>query len=186
MSLTFEDVKRAVKEALAEAGGGSDIGTDPIIEQPYMREDGAVFVPELAAMKRKFQASDDKQATFFAQYIPEFVFSDEFLTNKQFELNAEQYTNISYNTNRARMTGGFLGAVDYVGPASSFTKRWPWSNPEPTKAIEDAAVLPGNNGPNVPGVGLKDVGGVFLRLFDRYKATQHVPAWKIGPPLQYF
>jgi hypothetical protein len=185
MSLTFEDVKRAVKEALAEANGGSDDVVVPP-DVMVMREDGTVKVPALVAMKREYFTSGEKDAVAFSEFIPEYVFCEEALTGDWFpNITAEQYTNISYNTNRARMTGGFLAAEDYTGTASTYTKRWPWSKPEPTKHIPDAASLPGTN-LSVPAVGFKDVVPLFTRLFERYKATQHVPHWKVGPGLTYY
>lgn len=182
MSLTFDDVKRAVKEALKESNvGGVDVTP---IEPLVMRKDGAVKVPELVAMKREYVASGDKDAIAFSEYIPEYVFAEEFLTVPDMfpEITAEQYTNNSFNTNRARMTGGFLGFADYVGLSSTWEKRWLWSKHEPIDPIPDAASLPGSNG-DVPAVGTRDVRALFERLFERYKATGHVPHWKMGGEL---
>lgn len=188
MAIPAEDlqqIKVIVKEAVAEAlaanpGSGGGVGIDPP-DVFTIQDNGSVSSNRLAAYKQELKASKDALEVAFSDYVPDYVFDESFKTFPA--LTDRQINNISYNTNRARLTGGLLGSPkDFVFVASEYVGVRTWYGAlhfEPQSKIENTASLPGSNVGGVEAVSVKDAVNIFKRLLEKYKQdpTFYIPAW---------
>lgn len=183
MSFTQEQLtqlRQLVVEAVREALTGGTTVAPPPVDTPVVftvRADGAAKTNKTDDYRISYIKSADPKKVEFAKYIPEWFFVEEALT-KSLNLTDAQKLNIQRNTNEARMRGGFLADVLFVGTASTYAKGF-WGSVYPDKTVPDAASLPGNNGPAAPAVDLAIVPSLFDALYQRWLTTQRIPSWKM-------